>query len=207
MTHVTATFAVCQKSGTESTISPRRLPAQSSQICLVWEALWTLQKFKIHGSSVHGDSPGKNSGVGCHALLQGIFPTQGLNLGLLHCRWFLYHLSHQGSPPYMPSWNFFVNSFVQKCLWDSFTLLHKSRIRSFSWLHEIPSLVQQVLVTHYLDDHLYFSQFGATMSKVVMNILTHVSQCIHVLPSLMHDWIKRLYSFSTSPDNDNTLKN
>ena len=41
----------------------------------------------LPGSSVHGDSPGKNTGVGCHALLQGIFPTQGLNLhllGLLH---------------------------------------------------------------------------------------------------------------------------
>ena len=38
------------------------------------------------GSSVRGDSPGKNTGVGCHALLQGIFPTQGLNLGLPHCR-------------------------------------------------------------------------------------------------------------------------
>ena len=36
------------------------------------------------GSSVHGDSPDKNTGVGCHALLQGIFPTQGLNLRLLH---------------------------------------------------------------------------------------------------------------------------
>ena len=34
------------------------------------------------GSSVHGDSPGRNTGVGCHALLQGIFPTQGSNLGL-----------------------------------------------------------------------------------------------------------------------------
>ena len=37
------------------------------------------------GSSVHGDSPGKNTGVGCHDLLQEIFPTQGLNPGLLHC--------------------------------------------------------------------------------------------------------------------------
>ena len=46
------------------------------------------------GSSVHGDSPGKNTGVGCHALLQGIFPTQGLNPGLPHCRQILYHLSH-----------------------------------------------------------------------------------------------------------------
>ena len=48
--------------------------------------------------SVPGDSPGKNTGVGCHALLQGIFPTQGSNPGLLHCRQILYRLSHQGSP-------------------------------------------------------------------------------------------------------------
>ena len=44
------------------------------------------------------DSPGKNTGVGCHALLQGIFPTQGSNPDFPHCRWILYHLSHQGSP-------------------------------------------------------------------------------------------------------------
>ena len=50
------------------------------------------------GSSVHGDSAGKNTGVGCHALLQGNFPTQELNSGLLHCRWILYCLSYQGSP-------------------------------------------------------------------------------------------------------------
>ena len=37
------------------------------------------------------DSPGKNTGVGCHFLLQGIFPTQELNPGLLHCRKILYH--------------------------------------------------------------------------------------------------------------------
>ena len=50
-------------------------------------------------SSVHGDSPGTNIGVGCHALLQGIFPTQGLNPGLPRCRSVvLYSLSHQGSP-------------------------------------------------------------------------------------------------------------
>ena len=39
----------------------------------------------LPSSSVHGDSPGKNTRVGCHALLQHIFPTQGLNLGLSHC--------------------------------------------------------------------------------------------------------------------------
>ena len=44
------------------------------------------------------NSLGRNSGVGSHCLLQGIFPAQRLNLGLLHCRQILYHLSDQGSP-------------------------------------------------------------------------------------------------------------
>ena len=48
--------------------------------------------------SVHGDSPGENTEVGCHALLQRIFPTHGLNPGLPHCRQILYCLSHQRSP-------------------------------------------------------------------------------------------------------------
>ena len=47
-----------------------------------------------------GDSPDKNTGVSCHALLQWIFPTQGLNPGLPLCRQILYHLGHQGSPVY-----------------------------------------------------------------------------------------------------------
>ena len=54
--------------------------------------------WSLPGSSVHGDSPGRNTGASYHALLQGIFPTQGSNPGLPHCRWILYHLSHQGSP-------------------------------------------------------------------------------------------------------------
>ena len=42
-------------------------------------------------------SPGQNTGMGSLSLLQGIFQTQGLNQGLLHCRWILYQLSYQGS--------------------------------------------------------------------------------------------------------------
>ena len=44
------------------------------------------------------DFSGKSTGVGCHFLLQRIFPTQGSNLSLSHCRQTLYHMSHQGSP-------------------------------------------------------------------------------------------------------------
>ena len=60
--------------------------------------LWDPMDYSPPDSSVHGDSPGKNSGVGCHALPQVIFPTQGSNPGLPHCRWILYCLSYQGSP-------------------------------------------------------------------------------------------------------------
>ena len=44
------------------------------------------------------DFPGKDAGVGCHFLLQRIFPTQGSNPGLLHCRQILYWMSYKGSP-------------------------------------------------------------------------------------------------------------
>ena len=58
-------------------------------VCLVAQSCPTLCDLMDcrPGSSVPGDSPGKNTGMGCHALLQGIFPIQGLNPGLLHCRW------------------------------------------------------------------------------------------------------------------------
>ena len=54
--------------------------AQSLQSCLT--PCDTID-CSLPGSSVHGDSPGKNTGVGCRALLSGIFPTQGSNLHLL----------------------------------------------------------------------------------------------------------------------------
>ena len=68
--------------------------AKSLQLCPV---LCDPMDCSPPSSSVQGDSPGKNTGVGCHAFLQGIFPTQGLNPGLLHCMQVLYHLSHQGN--------------------------------------------------------------------------------------------------------------
>ena len=56
------------------------LSAQSLQLC---PTLCDPMDCSLPGSSVYGDSPGKNTGVGCHALFQGIFLTQGSNLGLL----------------------------------------------------------------------------------------------------------------------------
>ena len=69
-----------------------------SAMSLVTQSCPTLCDFEPTKLLCPWDSPGKNTGVGCLALLQGIFPVQGLNPGLSYCRQILYHLSHQGSP-------------------------------------------------------------------------------------------------------------
>ena len=63
------------------------------EICsVVSNSLW------LHGLYSPWNSPGQNTGLGSLSLLQGIFPSQGLNPWLLHCRQILYQLSHQGGP-------------------------------------------------------------------------------------------------------------
>ena len=68
--------------------------SESAQSC---PTLCNPRDCSLPDTSVHGDSPGKNTRVDCHALLQGIFPTQGSSPGLLYGRQILYHLSYQGS--------------------------------------------------------------------------------------------------------------
>ena len=61
--------------------------------------LWDPLDCNPPGSPVCGSlMEGKTTGVGCHSLFQGIFPTQGLKLHLLHCRQILDHLSHEERP-------------------------------------------------------------------------------------------------------------
>ena len=59
---------------------------------VVSNSLW------LHGLYTPWSSPGQHTGVGSLSFLQGIFPTQGLNPGLPHCRWILYQLIYKGSP-------------------------------------------------------------------------------------------------------------
>ena len=63
------------------------------------------------------DSPPKNTGVGCHALLQGIFPTQGSKphlQHLLHCRWILYHWATRKISLY-------IYTYLCVCVWFYFS--------------------------------------------------------------------------------------
>ena len=73
---------------------------------LDWVSEWSVSQnrsvvsnsLQPHGLQSPWNSPGQNTGVGSLSLLQRIFPTQGSNPGLPHCRWLLYQLSHKGSP-------------------------------------------------------------------------------------------------------------
>ena len=70
-------------------------------LCLIAQSCPTLcnpMNCSLPGSSVPGNFPGKNTRLGCHALLQGIFQNHESNPGLLHSRRILYHLSYQGCP-------------------------------------------------------------------------------------------------------------
>ena len=88
------------------------------------------------------NSPGKSTGVGCHSLLQGIFPTQGSNPGLLHCRQTVNHLSHQGSP-YETSSSIYEDEIRQKwpaALWTS----SRGLIPYMTTLHGLPPILLPV---------------------------------------------------------------
>ena len=73
------------------------LPTELSEKPQIESHPFTSNSLQPHGLYSPWNSPGQNTGVGSISLLQGIFPTQGLNPGLLHCRWILYQLSHEGS--------------------------------------------------------------------------------------------------------------
>ena len=69
-----------------------------------WKLFSCVQLFATHGLYSPWNSPGQNTGEGNLSLLQGIFPTQGSNPGLLHCRGILYQLRHKGSHE-APRWS------------------------------------------------------------------------------------------------------
>ena len=88
-------------------------------LCLVAQSCPTLcdsTDYSPSSSSVHRDSPGKNTRVGCHALLQGMCLTQGSNPGLPHCRWIFLPADLPGKPPQEHSSVQFSHSVMSNAL-------------------------------------------------------------------------------------------
>ena len=131
-----------------------------------WKWKWKL----LSGARLYSPwiSPGQNTGVGSLSLLQGIFPTQGLNPGLLHFRWILYQLSHKGSPKILEwvafpfsrgsSWPRSWTRVFHTCWWD-LILFFKS---PFDFIQK---LLLQCLQHQLLQSHSFEQQLGMTTGK------------------------------------------
>ena len=104
----------------------RSLPFFEPESCSVLSDFLWFMEYTVHSiqfNSIHSNwtiqsnSPGQNTGVGSLSLPQGIFPTQGSNPGVLHCRWILYQLSHKGSPLWAQSLTI-KSTYLLRQLWD-----------------------------------------------------------------------------------------
>ena len=102
------------------------------------------------------DFPGKSTGVDCHFLLQGIFPTQGLNSGLPHCKQMFYHLSHQG-----------------RCFFDKLISLIncKLHVRNFPDTHPSSQSLKSLFLTLYYILNLSFDFTSADKNLIYVLLL------------------------------------
>ena len=125
-------------------------------LCLVAQLCLTLRDpmdCSPPGSSVHGDSPGKNTRVGCHALFHGIFPTEGSNPGLPHYRWIFYHLSHQESPRIL-EW---VAYPFSRDLPDTGIELGSTALQADSLPAELPGKPHIDIYRHFINNFIFIA--------------------------------------------------
>ena len=120
----------------------------------------SLQPHRLYGP---WNSPGQNTGMGCLSLHQGIFPTQELNPGLLHCRQILYQLSHKGSPRILEgvaypfsrvsswSWNWIGVSCIAGGFFNNWA------IREALNFHLITNLFLDIKCTKRIHTYIFFS--------------------------------------------------
>ena len=144
----------------------------------------------LPGSSVYGDSPGKNTGVGCYSLLQGIFPTQGSNPSLAHCRQFFYCLSHQGSPfHYISSVQLLSHVWLFSTLWT--TACQASLSITNSW--SLPKLmsIESVMPSK----HLILCHLLLLLPSIFPSIRVFSNESVLIgLTSLQSKGLSRIFS-------------
>ena len=145
--------------------------------------MWVLSCFicvcypmdcSLPGSSVH-EVPGKNTGTGCLSLLQGIFPTQGSDIDLLHWKKTPYHLSHQGSP--MPYSRFSLVVYFMLSINSVYTSVLISQFR-----HPPSPLVYTCLFSTSVSlfllsswDHLYhFQIIRIYIKKIIWKVILDI---------------------------------
>ena len=158
------------------------------------------------GSSVHGDSPGKNTGMGCRALLQGIFPTQGPNPGLPHCRQRLYCLSHQRRPTWFLSTckneirvdethsnNVVTYLHLKKLIKFFLFLTLKNIIHTYKWkIHSF----KYIFVLRSEDYDTVTHKFGIFVQLLVSELILYIKYIIKAMRKRMMNRTKSLFCMS-----------
>ena len=130
------------------------------------------------------NSPGKNTGEGSHSLLQGIFPTQGSNPGLLYCTQILYHLSHQGSPHiHLSVYNFICQLYLNKAgkKWknstDLFFMFRAVFLQPFLFIVQLRNKsTQKLLVLPFLGLKLLEGGGSTSVASLVFHSTKRVSK-------------------------------
>ena len=117
------------------------------------------------------DSPGKNTGVGCHFLLQGIFPTQGSNLDLLHCRQILYPLSQIIILPKA----IYIFSVLDIKIPKVFSGETGKLILKFIWNFREPQIAKTILKKKNID-YLMLPIFKIYNKAIIVKTVWHLSK-------------------------------
>ena len=132
------------------------------------------------------DSPGKNTGVGCQALLQGIFLTQRLNPGFLYCRWILYHLTQQESP-----WYIYIYTYICVCVCVihirfSYKIRNKVRMPALPTSIHWKSWLQQLITKKDIKEIQIDKEFK--ISLFTYDVIIYISQTVRQFsPSVVSD--------------------
>ena len=149
----------------------------------------------LPGSSVHGDSPVKNTGVGCHALLQGIFPMQRLNPGLPCCRQILYHLSHPGNLLYIQLYINYIIWNINYSIYNKHDKLYNSIYFSIYYIYIYVIFKSLLSANNSALDFINTDKLG--------NIIFWVEQCS---TQMFQYWYSALFSSSMEYINSSKLE-
>ena len=129
-------------------------------------SLGVSNSLQHHGLHSPWNSPGQNTGVGSLSLLQGIFPTQESNPGLLHCRQILYQLNHKGSPRIL---DWVVYPFSSRSSW----------LRNWTW---VPTPVLLPRKSHGRRSLVFRGRKESdTTERLHIHVLLHCGQILYQL--------------------------
>ena len=145
----------------------------------VFSCLVTSSSLQPHGwrpSRIHGDSAGKNTGVGCQALLQSLFPTQGSNPGLLHCRRFFTNWATREAQLHVTwdhmNWLTFRSSWNTKWQFHMFWANNRHHVKcrarwSTSWN---PDTRRNINKLRYADDTTLMAESKEELKDFLMKV-------------------------------------